>query len=175
VAEAVVADRAQASRQDVAQVTSDELDPRERELPGSIPVGSILPTERDVLGIDAKDARIADRATSHVGPEVFDGRVPRTDGADMYAPVEGPDLGIDLPLVFVEQATHVFAEGGSQMRQRHEERRIGNADRLLLSVEPRAGHEAVQMGMEEQALVPCVEDHREAAESRLEILLVGGI
>jgi len=64
--------------------------------------------------------------------------VPRTDGADMYAPVEGPDLGIDLPLVFVEQATHVLAEGGSQMRQRHEKRRIGDADRLMLSVEPRA-------------------------------------
>ena len=84
----------------------------------------------------------------------------------MHAPVLAPDLGIDRPIVLLEQAVEVLAEGRLQVRQIQEELRVFDAHELVALVQAGARHQAVEVRMELQLLGPGMQDGDEAVDLR---------
>ena len=82
----------------------------------------------------------------------------------MHAPILAPDLRIDRPILFLEQAVEVLAEGGLQVRQVEEELWLFDAHELVSRVETGARHQAVEVGMELQFLGPGMQDGHEAVD-----------
>ena len=115
--EAVVADRTQAPRQDVPEVTRHELHAREGAGFPAVSLRTVLPAEADAPFIHLHHAAVGDGGAGDVGPEVLQRRRPVAGGLDVHAPVLGPDRRIDLPAVDLKERAQVFPEGGLQERQ----------------------------------------------------------
>ena len=88
----------------------------------------------------------------------------------MHSPVFAPDLRIDLPVVFFKQPVEVLAEGRLQVRQIDQELRLFDAHKLALLIETGAGHQAVDVGMELQALSPGMQDGDKAVDGSAQSL-----
>ena len=106
MAKPVVAHGMHSGREDVAQVTADELDAIEGEEFFTPAAGPIFPAEGDMGVIDFYDAALADGGSCDVGSQVFDGGGPGTDGLDVNTPFFAPNRRIHLPLVSVEFPAH---------------------------------------------------------------------
>ena len=82
-----------------------------------------LPSERSfqrkvtASWFDADHACIGDGGARDVSAQVLEGAGSGTGRLDMHSPILAPDLRIDLPIVLLEQAVEVLAEGGLQVRQ----------------------------------------------------------
>ena len=178
MAEAVVAHRPHAARQDVAQVAFDEL----RAFDGldalGIAVGAVLPAEADMGVGDRNDARVADGGAADIAAEIFDDVFAAAEGLEMHAPVLLPDGGIDggQRMLFGEVGEAIAeagAEDAAQCGLGHEEVGILHGDHAARRIDARAGHDAVDVRVEMQPLVPGVEDHGEAAGFRAEPFGIG--
>jgi hypothetical protein len=80
VAEPEVADRAQAARQDVAQVSADKLNAGEGFGLLLVTIGAVLPAEGDVTLSDGHNARVADGGARDIAAKVADDIFTRTKG-----------------------------------------------------------------------------------------------
>lgn len=173
VAKTEMADGTQSAREDVAQVAGAELRAGDRFEALASAVGAILPAEGDGILAEGDEAPIAEGGLRNIGPEVFDRTGSVAAGLDVHAPVLGPDRGIGLPAEGLESRAEVVAEAPLQRRERGEEVRVPDPDKVPLGVESSAGDEEVDVGMEMEALVPGVEDRGEAVGSGPGSLLRG--
>ena len=102
VAKPVVAHGVHAAGQDVPEVAADELDAGKGLGFFDVAVGAVFPAEGDVVFADVHHAAVADGGLGDVGAEVFDGGFSGADGADVDAPFDAPDGGIDRPVEQLE-------------------------------------------------------------------------
>jgi len=160
-------------RQDVTQETPDELDPVESEEFFATAAGPVFPSEGDMGVVDFDDSTVSDGGSSDVSAEVFYGGGPGANGLDVDAPVFEPNCLIDLPLALVEVPAHGLFKCGSQHRQMKQEVFIFDAANLSVLVQSRAGDDKMEVGMEEELLVPGVKHGGKAADSGLEAFLRG--
>ena len=65
----------------------------------------------------------------------------------MHTPVGVPDSGIGLPSQGLHPGAEMVAEPRAQGRKRGEKVGVLDPDKTPISVEPSAGHEAVDVGM----------------------------
>ena len=72
-----------------------------------------------------------------------------------------------------EAVAEAGAEDAAQRGLGHEEVGVLDGDDAAVGIDARAGHDAVEVGVEMQALVPGVEDHGEAAGFRAEPFGIG--
>jgi hypothetical protein len=154
VTEAVVADRAQSARQDVSQIALHELHALEGAEFGAVAGVAVLPAEGDGLLGDPHHAGVADGGARDVGSEVFEGGTTVAGGLDVDTPVPAPDVGVDLPVVGLEEAVEVLSEGGLQQGEVDQEVRLLDAHEAAQGVETGAGDETMDVGMKAQLLIP---------------------
>src|SRR5690606_14389386 len=164
---AEISDRAQSAREDVTQVTTNELDTADRLDPGPVAVGAILPSEGNCFVRDGNDAGITDSGARHVGTEIFDGRLPGAEGLDVDTPCFGPDDGIDLPTEALEFLAEVTTEPPHHRGQVSEEVCVFDLHVTSLAVEPHSRDEVVDVGVKEKTLVPGVKHSGEPAGSQI--------
>ena len=97
MAEPVVANGTHPARQNMEQVAFDELGSRKIKFLFSISLAPVFPTEGDgVLG-HRQDASISNRGSAHVSSQVFDCILSCSEGLDLHAPIDAPNLGINFP------------------------------------------------------------------------------
>ena len=94
VAEAVVADGAHAGRQDMEEISPDELGAGNGLVAPRVALGVVDPAEGDGMVVGCEDARVADGRAADIGAEVFDGGLAVAEGLEVDAPVLVPDGGI---------------------------------------------------------------------------------
>src|SRR5512140_1828203 len=112
MAEPVIPERAQSSGQDMAQVAACELNPGQSEFSASIAVRAVFPAEAYRLWIDPDHAGIGDSGARDIGAQILQRAGSGAGRLDMHPPVFAPDLRVDLPIIVLEQAVEVLAEGG---------------------------------------------------------------
>jgi hypothetical protein len=143
-------------RKSVAQIASHKLIGRESESLGGIAMSAVFPSEGDTGIISIQDSMLGNGGAPHIGAEVFDGRCPRPHGLNMDAPVGVPNDGIDAPFAFPHSLAEVVAEGRTQSWEGNQKLLMFAKDDVAKAINPGSGNNDMQMGMEEQLLVPCV-------------------
>ena len=116
--------------------------------------------------IDPDHAGVGDGGARDVSAQILQRAGSGAGWLDMHSPVLAPDLGIDRPIVLLEQAVEVLAEGGLQVRQMQQELWLFDAHELALLVETGARHQAVKVRMELQFLGPGMQDGDKAIDLR---------
>ena len=104
---------------------------------------------------------------------------PLTEGLEMHAPVLVPDGGIDGGKDRAPWRARRGRRGNAARKTLRSAgwgtRKLGvfDGDDAAAGIDARAGHDAVEVRVEVQALVPGVEDHGEAAGLRAEPAGIG--
>jgi len=171
MAKPIAPDRAHGKRQDMAQIAPHELGAGKRLHAPGIAMGAVLPGKRDAPLVDAQDTGIADGGAANISAEILDGALAIAEALEMHAPVLLPNGGINGAQAGVfgkrdellELLGEEMPEGASQHGLGHKEAGTLDGDNTPLLTQARARHDAMEMGMEEQSLVPRVQDHGEAA------------
>ena len=115
-------------------------------------------------GGDREDARVADGGAADVGSEVFDDVLATPEWLHVHAPVFLPDGGIDGRQggVFLGESGVGIAETGAkdaaQCGLGNEEIGVFHGDHATRRIDARAGHDAVEVRVEVQLLVPSVDN-----------------
>ena len=171
MAKPVAPDRAHGERQNMAQVAADELDAGNAFHTPYITVGAVFPGKRDRALVEGEDTGVADGSAADIGAEILDSPFTVAKALEMHAPVFLPNRGIngwqvgvflksdELAKFLMEEMT----EGASQHWLWHQEAGTLDAHNVALRIDARSWHDAVDMRMEEQTLVPGVQDHGEPA------------
>ena len=131
-------------------------------------MGPVFSTEADVGIANRDNPGVADRGAADVGAKIFDDVFARAKWLEIHAPVLLPDGGVDGgQRVLFGQVGEAIAEAGAENAAQcglgDEEVNISNGDDAPVRGDARAGHDAVDVGVKMQPLVPGVEDHGEAA------------
>jgi len=173
--EAVVADGAQAGGRDMSQIARDELSSGDGVGACGVAFIARTPREGDGVFVGADDARIGDGGAVDVEGEVADDVGTVAEGADIDAPVALPDRVLGRRSA--GKRAYAFSEDGAEARAQD---RLGNEEAGALDGDDTSivgnagiGNDRVDMGMESEAAVPCVQDHGEAAVVRAEPSGVG--
>jgi len=155
----------------MAQVAADELDAVNAFHTPYITVGAVFPGKRDRALVEGEDTGVADGSAADIGAEILDSPFTVSKALEMHAPVFLPNRGIngwqvgvflksdELAKFLMEEMT----EGASQHWLWHQEAGTLDAHNVALRIDARSWHDAVDMRMEEQTLVPGVQDHGEPA------------
>ena len=154
----------------MAQVTGHELFARYGLGLDAVVVGAVLVAEGHRVFITGHDAGIRDRGAANVSGQIFDGLLSGAERLDVHAPVLAPDGGIDFPALLVEQLAEVLAKSSAQGRVVEQEVGILDRDDLAAQADARTGHQEMDVGMEEQPLVPGVEHAGEAVDGGVQAL-----
>ena len=185
MAKADVAHRPHATWQDVAQISFHKLHAFDRLDARGIAIGAVFPVETDVGIGHRNDARITNGGAAHVSSEILDDVLTAAEWLKMHAPVLRPDGWIDggkrkrlrlTRLMFFkscESIAEATAKDFPQDGLGHEEVGILHFDHPACRSDAGTGHDAMNVGMKVQALVPGVEDHRETAGRSSEPTRVG--
>lgn len=181
VAVAVAADRAQAHRQNVPQVALNEIDAGDGFGAPGVAAGAVFPREGHRRVADVENAGVGHRGARDIGAQILDRLRPVAEGLEMHAPVFGPHSRLDggQPGVFrqppprFELLPEELPEVLLQHRSEHEEAGTLHLHHATSGVESGPGDNGVDVGMEKQALVPCVQHHREPAASSTQPARVG--
>ena len=153
--------------QDMAEIALDELDAGKGFHASGIAVGAVFPGKGDARLVDGQDAGVADGAAANIGTEILDGAFAVAEALDMDSPVFFPNGGINSTHAgmfrqsaqVVEFLMEELPEGVSQHGLRDKEAWTFDAHYAASQIDPRTRHDAVDVGMEEQTLVPRVQDH----------------
>ena len=173
MAKPVVANGVHLAGQNVAQVAADELDAGDGRCFDAVALVAVFPAEGDRRGIAGHKAAVGDGGAAHVGPEVFDGGLPRAEGPDVHAPAGAPHGRVRLPIQGLEALAELMPEAGLEGRDVDEELFAFPNDHAAIGVDPGGGHDEVEVGEEEELLVPGVEDRGEPAGRGTEPFGVG--
>jgi len=168
MAEAIIPDRPHATRQDMTQISPNKLHPADGVDSFRIVVGTVRPAEGDVVAIDANDPRVADGGAADVCSEIFDGTLAGAKRLEMHAPFLAPDPVINWWQCYLfAQGRDFIAETGSEDLHQglllHQVFLTFDGDHISVRIDARARHDAVDVRMEKEPLVPGVQDHGETA------------
>lgn len=164
MAKAEVTNCAQASRQDMTEVSAYKLGAGDRLNFLFVTVGSVFPAETEVGVGDVYEAGIADGGTGDIAAQVADDIFPGTEGLQIHAPFLFPNAGIDCGKVVVfGQIRELVAEAGAEEFldgvEGNEIFVTFDGDHAALGVNSSTGHDAVDVGVKKQPLVPGMEHH----------------
>ncbi len=178
--ETTIPDRPQSAWQHMPEITGGEFSTAEGFHPLGIAVGAVLVKEGDVGVGHREDARIGDRGAADISAEIFDDIFPAAEWLQVDAPVFLPDGGVDggefdfggFPH-FGDAVTQARPEHGAQGGLGDQEVGVFDGDDPPGGIESRAGHDAVNVRMKLQPLVPSVQHHHKPAGGRAERLRIG--
>jgi len=178
--ETMIPDRPQPARQHMPEIAGDEFSTAEGFHPLDIAVGAVLVKEGDVGVGHREDARIGDRGAADISAEIFDNVFPAAERFEIDAPVFLPDGRVDGGEFDFGGLPH-FGDAVAQARPKHgaqgglgdQEVRVFDGDDPPGGIESRAGHDAVDVRMELQPLVPGVQHHHKPAGGGTERLRIG--
>lgn len=170
---AVIAHGAQSPGQDVSEIAAHKLYARQGEQLAAVLMGAIFPAERDGLAGEREQACVVDGGAGNVSAQVLNGGSSGARRLDVHPPLLGPDLWVHLPIVLLKQLVEVLSKGALQMRQIDQELVAADPDIVAGVIEPGAWNQAVNMGMELQALVPGMEHGGKAAGGRAQAFVLG--
>jgi len=188
--QAVVADLVDALGQDVLQEPTEELVGGQRHFPLLVLVGGVPPAERDLAVGERHQAVVGDRHPVGVAAEVTEGMLRSAEGtlgvdnplAAEQRPQPGGkglrlsqklELAMEVEFGPLEGCDELAAEDFPQHSDRKKERITGVNPSLVIQRQTAGGHDAVDMGMRFELLVPGVE-HAEEADLGAEVLGVPG-
>lgn len=114
MAKPVIADRAEAAREDMTEIAPDELSAG-NGLGFELVVGAVLPKKGDGAFGDRNDPAVGNHAAGNIVAKIADGMGTGTGRLNVNAPVFGPDVGIDLPIVSFELGAEVLTEGSPKL------------------------------------------------------------
>ena len=114
----IIADGAQSTGKDVAQVAFDKLPSGDGHGLEAFFV-TVLPEKSHRPVGEGNDAVVADDTAGDISAEIPNGVGAGTGGLDVDAPFLGPDSGIDLPATDSKQAAKMLAECASEKRVFH--------------------------------------------------------
>ena len=148
------------------QVTPHELNPIKGKQFRPSPSGTILTGESHGLVIHPNDPTITNGSAFNVGTKVFDGVGPRPTRLNVNAPVLSPNRRIDAPFAFGEFAAKRLFKRPAEHRLMQQVIGFLHSANRSIRIETHSGHDAVQMRVEEELLVPCVENGGKTAALR---------
>jgi len=120
---------------------------------------------------DGKNAGVANGGAADVGAQIFDGVLSVAKRQELEAPVPVPDLWINRRQItllgqLTESLLKVFTEGGLRHGFGRQEGGGFDGDHAVVPVDARAGNDGMKVGVEEESLVPGVQDQGEAGGAR---------
>jgi hypothetical protein len=160
--EAVVADGTQSTGKNMSEVAGCKLNTADGGGFAPVVFGAVFPTEGDGVIGDLDDAGIVDGSACDVSAEIAQSGAAGTGGLDVNAPGFVPDGGIDLPVVFFEQPVKVLAKGSLQMFEENQIMGLFRANEFSPRIESDARHQAMDVWMKTELLVPGVKHGGEA-------------
>lgn len=146
VAKSVIADGAQAARQNMAQVALHKL----LSCDGfgfEAVVRAILGEKSDAVTVNGNHSLVADDAAGDIGAQISKGMGSGSDRFDMNTPILGPDRGINLPALGGNQTAKVVVERGLEELQVDEVGGIFDADDFAFGVDAGPRNKQVQVRM----------------------------
>jgi len=171
VAVAITANGAHSDWQDMAQVAGNELYAGERFGALGIGASTVFPGKSDRSFADCEHAGVSDGRSANINAQILNDALAIAEGLKVHAPIFFPNRRLhsregcvfrELPqgVEFFLEAT---TEGGAEHGLWHQERGAFDADDSPRCAETSPRNDAMNVGVEKEALVPSMKDHGEPA------------
>ena len=157
----------------MAQITSDKLCSRQRELLELVAVAAVLPRETDRFIVDFQDTAIANGSAADISAEVFDGVGSCPEGFDVNTPFFVPNLGINIPLQIFELLLPVGDEEPGEFGCREKKVLVFASNQPAVRIQSCAWNDVMNVRVWKQLLVPGMKDSSEAVDLSSKPLWIG--